>query len=263
MLGTDPAAASRVSPSAIDLTPLDRVPRTVWEALSRKRVFFGHQSVGADIVAGLDEIAKRKPELGLRITESRDASGMDRPGIFHAKVGTNENCTSKLNDFASLMQGPVGKNVDIALVKLCYVDLTASGDPEALFDQYQRWVNELTTAHPHLRLVHATIPLTTIEADLKARIKGWLGRTNLGGHNHNHARQKYNNALRSRYGARVFDLARSEATLPDGRVARFARDGTECLALSAGYTNDGGHLNEAGRLAAARDLLLLLAEQCK
>jgi hypothetical protein len=263
MIGNDPAAASNVNASAVDLSALDRVQRSVWQSLSQKTVFFGHQSVGADIVAGLQSIVQRKPELGLRVVESRDPLDFNKPGFYHAKVGTNESCDSKLIDFASILKASASGAVDIAFVKFCYVDLTGSGDPVALFRRYQEWATTLAAECPKVNLVHSTIPVGTVEAGIKARVKRLLGRTHLGGYQHNLVRQRYNSQLLKEFGHRVFDLARSEATLPSGRVARFACEGTECLALSSGYTNDGGHLNDAGRLAAARDLLLFLSEQCK
>lgn len=264
MWGSDPAAASTVNPAAVDLSALDRVPAGTWEKLAEKRVLFGHQSVGADIVAGLEAITKKKPQIKLRIAESREASAFDQPGFVHTKVGANENGDSKLTDFAAILKSPLGQKADIALMKFCYVDLTSGGDPAALFKSYQSAMMDLAASSPKTKFVHVTVPLTTIEAGPKAKVKRLIGRDMLGGYGHNLNRQKYNDSLAAAFkGAPVFDLAKSEATLPDGKVARFETGGVTALALTSGYTTDGGHLNEAGRLAAARDLLLVLAEQCR
>ena len=264
MFGSDPAAASSVNPAAVDLSALDRVPANTWDALAQKRIFFGHQSVGADIVAGMEAITKKKPQVKLRIVESREPAAFDQPGFVHAKIGANEKSDSKLADFAAVMNGPLGQRADIALMKFCYVDLTSGGDPAALFKSYQSALTALIDACPKTRFVHVTVPLTTIEAGPKAKLKRFLGKDMLGGYAHNLNRQKYNDRLPEAFkGMPVFDLARSEAVLPDGRIAKFETGGTSALALTSGYTTDGGHLNEAGRLAAARDLLLVLAEQCR
>jgi hypothetical protein len=265
LTGSDPAAAPQIDPNAVDLSALDRVPTAIWDKLAQKRVFFGHQSVGADIMDGVGAITKRKPHIKLRIIESADAMALTQPGFAHAKVGTNENVDSKLKDFKGFLTGPLGEQADIALLKFCYVDIFDPAGADTILDKYKRTVGELKAARPNLELVHLTMPVTTVEAGTKAKIKKLLGRK-LSGYAYNEIRNNYNSRIRSEFGTRdgvIFDVAKSESVLPDGRRAIFESGGRENECLSKGYTTDGGHLNEAGKLAAARDLLLVLADQCK
>lgn len=262
LLRPDPAASPRIDPSRIDLSALDRVPSATWDRLAGKRVFFGHQSVGADIVAGLQAVMKAKPQIKLRITESSDPGAMDQPGLVHAKIGANESVDSKLQDFAAAVKGPMGERCDIAFMKFCYVDLFGGGDHGAILDKYKRTVSEIAAARPAVQLVHLTMPVTTVEAGAKARVKKALGKS-LGGYAHNYARSQYNSGIRREFGSMVWDVAKSESSLPGGQTATFEMNGASHECLSTGYTDDGGHLNEAGKLAVARDLLLFLAERCK
>jgi hypothetical protein len=59
--------------------------------------------------------------------------------------------------------------------------------------------------------------------------------------------------------APVFDLARVESTLADGTRSIATWNGRTFPVLAAPYTDDDGHLNQAGRLLAARELLAVLA----
>jgi hypothetical protein len=75
-------------------------------------------------------------------------------------------------------------------------------------------------------------------------------------------RDEYNRLLRATYAGRepVFDLARVESTAPDGTRVTVTWNGITAPALSPAYTDDGGHLNARGRLAAAREFLTVLAQ---
>lgn len=263
LMGRDAAAAPRVEPDEIDLGALRRVEPELWAALREKRILFGHQSVGANVVSGLESILTRMPEIGLRIVESRDPEAFATPGFVHTGIGRNEDAASKLADFSGLLRGPLGERADFAIMKFCYAELKEGGDPNALFDDYRETITGLADARPGIRFIHVTMPLTTVEAGPKARVKSLLGRP-LRGYSDNIPRNRYNQLLRDAYPATdLFDLAAAEARLPDGRLARFTSGDESWSCLSTAYARDRGHPNEAGELAAARDLLLVLAEQCR
>ena len=57
----------------------------------------------------------------------------------------------------------------------------------------------------------------------------------------------------------MFDLAAYESTGPDGGRAGVMRDGQAIPALAPGWTDDGGHLNAAGRQRIAEQFLAFLA----
>lgn len=253
LLRPDPAGAS-VTSEQVDLAPLDRVPAETWQRLGSKRVFFAHKSVGDDIVAGLAEIAARKPGIVPPIVRTPGSTGGD-PGFAHCDNGENHDPASKIAAFsAALDEGP---EPDLAVLKFCFLDVDAMPRAE-LFAAYKAAIAALRERHPGVTFVHVTMPLTRVQTGARARVRSVLG-MDVYGYAPNVGRAEYNRLLRAQYEGRepVFDLARTESTLPDGRRAVFG-DGIECMA--EGYTRDGGHLSEAGRLAAARDFLLALAE---
>ena len=196
----------------------------------------------------------------LAVVEGRDPKIASGPCILHAAIGANTDPLSKMRDFEAIVRGGVGDWADIALMKLCYVDVGAATDVKALFAEYKNTMTALARDYPRVVFVHSTVPLTTIERSLKARLKALLGRE-LGGQADDAARERYNALLRAEYGpsGRLFDLALAEYTAPDGvRIAR--RIGkAEYYALLPEYTTDGGHLNELGSRRAAEGLLAVLA----
>jgi hypothetical protein len=214
------------------------------QRVSHERVFFGHQSVGANILQGVKELsAKEGVPVFIRdefVPENGDP--LRKLASFKAFVGT-------------------GSKYDVALVKFCYVDIDANTDAAALFDQYRRTVNELRAGNPRTVFVHATLPLTTVQTGPKAWVKRLIGRAAYGTVE-NVRRDEYNRLLRATYAGRepVFDLARVESTAPDGTRVTVTWNGITAPALSPAYTDDGGHLNARGRLAAAREFLTVLAQ---
>jgi hypothetical protein len=251
----DPAGAA-ITAEQVDLSPLDRVPPETWRRVAAKRIFFAHKSVGDDIVAGLADIAARKPGVVPPVLVAEGPT--ERPGLTHCQNGVNEDPLSKLAAFSAALDA--GPPPDVAAVKFCYLDFAAV-PPADLFAAYRSAIDALRSRHPGTTFVHVTMPLNHVAVGPKARVNAMLGRE-VAGYAGNRVRAEYNRLLRAEYAERepIFDLARTESTLPDGRRATF-EGGVECMA--EGYTRDGGHLSEAGRLAAARDFLLALAGAAK
>jgi hypothetical protein len=226
--------------------------------ISKERIFFGHQSVGYNILDGLSAAARDKG-VSLSIIEGRSPGAASGPCVLHAAIGANEDPLGKMRDFDAIVRGGVGGWADIALMKLCYVDLRSDTDVAALFAAYKETMAGLARDYPRVAFLHSTVPLTTIESGPKARIKALLGRK-LWGQADNAARERYNDLLRAEYGpsGRLFDLALAESTASGGpRAARLP--GGDGRALLQKYTTDGGHLNELGSRRAAEALLATLA----
>lgn len=225
--------------------------------LAGRTVLFGHQSVGRDLVDGVRDLVAEE-RAPLRIAEVHGAAALS-PGTFaHAYVAENGDPLRKLQSFERLL-APAPAPVDVALVKFCFVDVFAETDVKALFARYDAAFRALRAAHPRTTFVHVTIPLTTVPTGPKAWVKRLLGRER--SEAHNARRDEYNALLRTAYAGRepVFDLARLEATAPDGRAETYDWNGRSVPALVPAYTADGGHLNAAGRRRAARELVHLLA----
>lgn len=237
----------------VPLTDLAQLPAARWQALAGKRIWFGHRSVGQDILAGVEAIAAELPQVALRIGEPAALRG--GPGLAHALIGSNGDPASKLRDVTQQLEAARGTAIDVALMKFCYVDIDRGTDVERLFGDYRRAVAEWRRLHPETRFVHCTVPLCAPPATWKERLKNVLGR---GEAAVNLRREAFNRLLRAEYGGRepVFDLAAAESTLPDG--TRVTAGGAPCLA--ACYTTDGGHLDAVGRRVVARALLRVLAE---
>ena len=214
------------------------------------RILFGHQSVGADLLAGL-----RNDPACPAIVAARQAPAM-ASFVAHFPVGSNGDVSSKISDFVTAVTLTRPGSLDAALFKFCYVDITAADAAQDAFQRYTAALDELQTRRPDLSLGHVTVPLRAVRYGLRSGVGLLIGR----GHpeaERNAAREQFNDRLRTRYGesGRLFDLAACEAG--PGKSAAAPR-------LHASYTNDGGHLNDRGRTVIAgafRSFLLGLAAQ--
>lgn len=228
------------------------------QAVAERRIFFGHQSVGMNLLEGLQLVA-RQEGVPLRVVEAR-ASGVDAGTLAHAFVEKNGDPLTKLRNFARALSSGAAAGADVALLKFCYVDVTADTDVAALFAAYRKTIAEAQAAHPGTTFLHVTVPLQTVEGGVRGWAKRLLGRP-LWGTSHNARREELNDLLRREYlgKAPLFDLARVESTRPDGTSETAPWNGREVRALVPEYTDDGGHLNERGRVRAARELISVLA----
>ena len=231
--------------------------KAMWERLAQKRVCFGHQSVGTDLMNGLSAL----DGCCLDIVKSHDPEIFRRPVFAHFHVGENRDPQSKCRAFAQVIDNGVGAQVDIALFKFCYVDITATTDVDELFQTYQGIMNSLSHRYPKVAFFHVTVPLRQVGA-------GWLGwlREKSGRFDQERdnqiRRHLFNQKLRSAYGTsgRLFDLAKEEATYPDGRSSCFRHRGEAVPNLVSAYTDDGGHLSrQAAKYIAGRLLVCLSA----
>jgi hypothetical protein len=225
--------------------------------IARERIYFGHQSVGANILDGLKELSSAAG-VPLAIAETPRAAALQGTGVGHVFVAENGDPMKKLASFRAALGE--GSQADVALLKFCYVDVTAGTDPRALFAEYRKTIDELRTRNPRTTFVHVTLPLTTVQTGPKAWVKRLLGRAPYGTIE-NVKREQYNTLLRRTYAGRepIFDIARLESMAADGSQATVEWDGAVAPAMAAAYTDDGGHLNRAGRLRAAQELVTVVA----
>jgi hypothetical protein len=227
-------------------------------SLARKRVFFGHKSVGANILEGVGEVIARFPGVGPRVVA---ADGGDTgPGIVHAGVGRNFDPLSKIEDFARRVRGGIGGSADVALFKFCFVDVDRSTDVVGLFEEYKAVVAELEAAYPTTKFAHATVPLNGVRRDWKGLVKRLLGRAGPYVED-NASRERFNELVRREYGGRglVFDIAAAESVREDGTACTGQWDGRAVPCLCPEYATDGGHLSTRGRRRLAGYFLTFLA----
>ncbi|HEX9308167.1 MAG TPA: SGNH/GDSL hydrolase family protein [Anaeromyxobacter sp.] len=226
-------------------------------AVARLAIYFGHQSVGGNVLEGVRRLAAREG-VPLHLVEAPSAAGVPRGTWAHGLVGENGSPERKIEAFARALDGGAG-DVDVAFMKLCYVDFHAGTDPVALFARYRAALRELGRRHPHTTFVHVTAPLTTSPGGTKALVKRLLGRES--NEVQNARRERFNALMREAFAGRepLFDLARLESTRPDGGAETVAWRGEVVPALVEAYSDDGGHLNAAGQDRVARALVAFLA----
>jgi hypothetical protein len=229
------------------------------KAVANMRIFFGHQSVGKNILDGINDISEGVNNK-INIVESRVAEDNSGPAFLHAGVGKNTDPLSKIVDFRELVESGIGGKADVAFFKFCYVDFDQTTDIQTTFKKYQETMKFLKENYPQTTFVHFTVPLVEARLGLKGYVKKIIGRYDTKREG-NIKRNQFNTMLKAAYEGKepIFDLAGIESTYPDGKNETFEKDGRKYYALAPLYTNDGGHLNKTGRKVIAGKLLYFLA----
>jgi len=239
---------------------LESVPAADLQKLLNARLFFGHQSVGFNIIEGIGDVLSEKGGRRLVVKETREQAASAGPGFLHSTIGQNGDPLGKIRDFDAIMRGGMAEGLDLAFMKLCYVDIQADTDVTAIFRGYRDTLAKLKADFPKTIFVHLTVPLVTQEKGIKPLLKRLLGRQ-VRGFGDNLARERLNNLLRNEYAGKepLFDLARFESTRVDGSQTAMELNGERYYAMEEAYTDDGGHLNQKGRRFIAEQLLVFLA----
>lgn len=240
----------------ISMAVATQISASEWQALEKKRVVFGHQSLGRNILNGVEHLADRNGAK-IAIHEQRTAPAVN--GISHFTIGKNGDPMSKILDFAAAIDAGAAQGADVALMKLCYVDFNATTDARQVANDYISSLESLTQRHPEINFVAVTAPLTVVQTGPKAWIKQLIGRQP-NGYLDNVRRAEFNKQLRERYltTGRLFDIAKVE-TESIGKSCMAHVDGQAVEALCPELTNDGGHLNERGQELVATAFLSLIS----
>jgi lysophospholipase L1-like esterase len=227
--------------------PMPSISKAQIVAAAGKRVVFAHQSVGNNILEGVNKIAREQGVAISTIDTRFDASG--RPGIYHFGVGANYDPLSKISDFEKTMSAKNFDKVDVALVKLCFVDIGSGANAESIAETYVSTIKKLQEAHPTTRFVAVTSPLTVIPGGAKAWLKSALGRSPQEVAE-NTKRMEFNDYLRKQFDAEhLFDIAKLEAGATSGEIE----------SLRPEFSDDGGHLNDRGQREIGAALLQFIA----
>ncbi len=222
---------------------VDQALKKDLETIRDARVFFGHQSVGKNLLDGVAALAQ---EAGIELH------------LGEATLGANRDPRSKFEAFARMAEG--GVEADLMVMKLCFVDIDPNTDTDALLAAYRDAVARVRKAKPGVKLLHVTTPLTGRGTGLKSWLRRTLGRS-VWDDDTNAKRLAYNRGLRAMFPADpIFDLAALESTRPDGSREEYAVNGQPVPMLWPGYSDDNGHLNEAAKRVAARAFVAALAE---
>ena len=222
-------------------------------------MFFGHQSVGMNILGGIPAVFAEHGVAAPAIAEGRTAPPGGDGFVQHATIGENVKPLSKIEDFDAAIRAGVGEQVDVALMKLCYVDIEPKTDVDSVFAAYSSTMAALERDFPDVTFVKVTVPLTT-EPGGVSKLKDRVSGQGSPGAAANTARQRFNDRIRTEYaGDHLFDLAAVESTTPDGSRVGGTYQGTTYFSLYSGYASDDGHLNEEGSRRAAGAWLAAVA----
>lgn len=212
------------------------------ESVARLRIFFGHQSVGMNVLEGVPGVYQ---EFALSAPEVNDGVPLPDGSFGNAWIGTSGQPETKIDDFeAWIRDRGVGTAADVAYMKLGFLDIDRNSDVEAVFASYRTKMAEVERDFPDVTFLHVTVSVTAWDVQDALAI------------------ERYNTLMREEYGAtgRLFDLATVLSTRPDGsRVSGVTEDGEEYYQAYNGYTSDGGHLNEQGKQVSATEMLKTLA----
>lgn len=233
-------------------------------AARQGRVLFSHHSVGGNIITGIKRIDAGIFGGGrLHVASLVEASASQGPALIDVSGGRNGEPKTKIDFFAATIRGENRLKPDLAFMKLCYVDFNPRTDVDDLFGYYRNTFEVLQREHPEIRFAHVTTPLTVRPTGLKQRVFRLIGKE-VWEDAANVKRAEFNRRLKESFGADlVFDLARVEATTPDGGLTTFEQDGKSYLSLYPGYTEDGGHLNTLGQQLAGEAAIRFMAQGLK
>jgi hypothetical protein len=245
------AACGASAPSATEAKYLERATmvddtlKADLETLRGAKVFFGHQSVGVNILDGLATLSR---EAGIPVQ------------IGEAGVGANQHPLSKFDDFARHAESVPPGSLQLMLVKLCFADFEPNTDVAPMIEAYRSAVERVRKAQPGVRIVHITPPLFATPSGLKTRIKRMLGKA-LWEEQANAKSAAFREQLLAAFpGEPTFDLAALESLRPDGTREQCEVDGKKVAMLWPGFASDSGHLNEIGKRVVAKAFAHALAE---
>jgi len=251
----------------LNIKSIKDVSKEDWIKLSKKKIYFGHQSVGNDIMNGIRDIMSENSDIKLNIVRTNNIEELSSYCFAHSAIGQNFDPESKLNEFVKLMDQGLGNNVNGALLKFCFVDIHSMTDLNKLFNNYKTKMSDLKKKYPETIFIHFTVPLTfhptgmrAVLKKLKIIVKGIMGDPDT---SDNTPKYKFNAMIQKEYSGKepIFDLALYESASRDGQVLTYRKKGNiTSHALRNEYTDDGGHLNEIGRRFIAEQFLLFLIQ---
>ena len=229
------------------------------EKAAALKVYFGHQSVGFNIIDGIE---KWEAETGVQIAivETKDLSSGADASLVHFRVGKNQNPLSKVDEFVSLVGQIPNEGNPVAFFKFCYVDFTSKTDVDEVYAHYKKKMLYLMESYPYIRFAASTVPYMGKQRGAKALAKKVLGRAS-SAYLDNKKREDFNKKLIADFKGvlPIFDLGGIEATLPDGTPVTYTQDGKVFPLMPNIYTYDMGHLTEHGARTLGYNLLAFLA----
>ncbi len=236
--------------------PPDTFDASTVTAALQKRWIFAHQSVGYQVIQGIQSWCN---DFSLPNPIVVDVTSGSIPGsggyLGHWYAGTNGDGFSKLTDFDTRIRGGLHAQADIFVIKFCYADLrpNVGYTPAQLFAQYEATIDGLRASYPTKTFIAATETIV-MEVDEDGP--------------NNALRMEYNNLVRAKYGPpgppnTLWDIALALSTDPSGNRIRTGTAPNWVEHLYSAYASpDQEHISGAGsigRKAASKPLLQILA----
>ncbi len=226
--------------------------------VSSARIFFGHQSVGKNIISGIEKILTGRRDNYIYIVELIENIGQKDGFFYHSAIGRNKDPVSKCENFNFIIEKLANK-IDVAFMKFCYIDFDRNTDVDRVFQVYQQTMDSLISKYPNIAFLHTTVPLRYTHRGFGIWIREALGRPNISKMD-NAKRNEFNKRLKLHFhGAPFIDIAEYESTQENGERESFKFNGKAYYSLVKDFTNDGGHLNELGRRVVAHRFIQDLA----
>lgn len=230
---------------------MDGYLKEMLATVQKMDIFFGHQSVGNNILDGIRLAAESEKVSDSLIFKSGEARTSG--GIVHFQIGKNYDPLSKFKDFKEHIKKENPAPGSFLILKLCYADINAKSDLQMILAEYLKVVEDLKNAYPECTVLHSTVPVERAEPLIKRVLKRLLFRP-VTIKADNRARYIYNQLLRREFGESLFDLAGEESSGDTyGKVQKYDT-------LLPVYTDDGGHLNRMGRVKVARSFIAFLVK---
>jgi len=238
---------------------MDAETTSAMKAVAGTRVYWGHQSVGGNILQGL-AVLLSESQTSWTIAEIGSTPLPGGPALLHQRIGQNGAPTGKMDDFAKSVRSLAEPKPKLAFMKLCYVDVNRETDVNKLIEYYTKTLQQLKSEYPSMVFGHATVPLAPAADGFKDRLKRMAG-IEIAKERDNLRRTEYNALLRKAFpNDPLFDLDLVESTHRDGTRVQFQIDGQVGYALASEYAGDGsGHLNATGAKLAAMRLARFIA----
>lgn len=247
---------SLISCSSEQKNEIKIIQQLNYSKLKTKKIYFGHQSVGNNLIDGIKYHLQENPESNISISELIDTLNINS-GLNHSNIGKNRDPISKINSFNKLIENDLNNQIEIAGFKFCYVDFNDETNIQEVFSNYREVMDNLSEKYPKINFIHFTVPLKTIENNPKNFIKKILGKDI--GLKNNKARQEFNNLLVEHYDQNsIFDIAKIESTYPNGKRNFSLVNNEKIYSMVNEYSNDGGHLSDYGKKYIGGEFLMFL-----
>jgi hypothetical protein len=231
--------------------------------ISKAKIYFGHQSVGKNILSGLEALVEEAKNVELNIIDVKNNTDLPQYYLAHSSIGQNTNPLSKCEDFTGIMEEPFLDSLDAALLKFCYIDFDGESNISDIFDCYNTTIEQVKKMRPATKIIYTTVPLETQPMLLKKYLKIILGKGDPVSAA-NIKRNEFNELIKSTYSQEpIFDLAKVESTYPNNTRESFNIEGKNYYSLVGDYTHDGGHLNDLGGKIVAKEFVHILAKSIR